>query len=166
MNNRAYIFGGLAGTLVVIAFVFLLSSKNETSVHVADPMTVHVETPVPPAPSPAVDEPLITITAPTSHSVITSPTSLTGKARGYWFFEGSFPVELRDGSGNVVATSVAQADGEWMTENFVQFTSTLSGQQQQPPAVCSSSKKTIHPDCQKTTTPCQSQCFSNRVELR
>lgn len=57
---------------------------------------------------------------------ITSPLEITGEARGYWFFEASFPFELIDGEGALVAQGVATAGGEWMTEEFVPFTATLT----------------------------------------
>lgn len=57
---------------------------------------------------------------------MTSPVTLRGEARGPWFFEGSFPVQLIDNLGNEIATGVAQADGEWMTEDFVPFTATIT----------------------------------------
>lgn len=69
---------------------------------------------------------LIVLDSPVSGATITSPLTLTGKARGYWYFEASFPIELRDAQGNVVASAVAQADGDWMTEDFVNFTATLN----------------------------------------
>ena len=47
--------------------------------------------------------------------------TVTGKARGPWYFEASFPVEVRDANGTVLATTPAQAKGDWMTENFVPF---------------------------------------------
>lgn len=52
---------------------------------------------------------------------ISSPLVITGEARGYWFFEASFPVKILDENGNVIAVKPAQAQGEWMTENFVPF---------------------------------------------
>jgi hypothetical protein len=57
---------------------------------------------------------------------ITSPVSVTGEARGYWFFEASFPVKLLDKNGNVIAQTPAQAQGEWMTEDFVPFSAQIS----------------------------------------
>lgn len=48
-----------------------------------------------------------------------------GKARGTWYFEASFPIHLLDETGKVIATGIAQAEGEWMTENFVPFTATM-----------------------------------------
>lgn len=57
---------------------------------------------------------------------ITSPMTLTGRARGPWYFEASFPVELRDSSNALIVTAVAQAQSDWMTENWVPFTVTLS----------------------------------------
>jgi spore germination protein GerM len=52
---------------------------------------------------------------------IQSPLTITGQARGYWFFEASFPVKILDANGNVLGSTPAQAKGEWMTENFVPF---------------------------------------------
>jgi len=53
---------------------------------------------------------------------ISSPVVIRGSAWGYWFFEASFPVEVQDESGNVLGGSIATAEGEWMTEEFVPFT--------------------------------------------
>jgi hypothetical protein len=57
---------------------------------------------------------------------ISSPLVLTGEARGIWFFEASFPVILTDWDGLIIAQGYAQADTDWMTTDFVPFTSTLT----------------------------------------
>lgn len=67
----------------------------------------------------------ITLTTPVPNGVITSPLLLQGQARGYWFFEASFPIVLTNWDGLIIAEGYATADGEWMTENFVPFTATL-----------------------------------------
>lgn len=69
---------------------------------------------------------LIRISNPRPNQAIESPITITGEARGYWFFEASFPVKLLDGDGNVVASGIAQAEGEWMTEDFVPFKAELT----------------------------------------
>jgi len=69
---------------------------------------------------------LIELTRPRPNDVISSPLQLSGEARGYWFFEASFPVTLTNWDGLIIAEHYAQADGEWMTEDFVSFTSTLN----------------------------------------
>jgi len=56
---------------------------------------------------------------------ISSPLIVEGKARGYWFFEGDFPVKLFDGNANLLATAIAHSDGDWMTEDFVEFKAEL-----------------------------------------
>ncbi|MFZ2151974.1 MAG: Gmad2 immunoglobulin-like domain-containing protein [Minisyncoccia bacterium] len=68
---------------------------------------------------------LIVVSAPVKDMVVSSPFVVSGKARGYWFFEASFPIELRDTKGNVLQTIVAQAQDEWMTTEFVPFTAQL-----------------------------------------
>jgi hypothetical protein len=44
-----------------------------------------------------------------------------GRARGSWFFEGSFPVFLFDDLGQVIATAQALAESEWTTDEYVSF---------------------------------------------
>ncbi|MEK7180345.1 MAG: Gmad2 immunoglobulin-like domain-containing protein [Patescibacteria group bacterium] len=69
---------------------------------------------------------LIRVNMPRANTVIESPLVIQGEARGFWFFEASFPVHLFDVEGNKIATAIAQAQGEWMTEDFVPFEATLT----------------------------------------
>jgi len=68
---------------------------------------------------------LIVVSNVKSGDSIQSPLAITGKARGMWFFEASFPVRLLDASGKEIAFGIAQAQGDWMTENFVPFEALL-----------------------------------------
>ena len=68
---------------------------------------------------------LIRVTSPRPNSTVESPLTITGQARGYWYFEASFPVVLVDWDGKIIAQGIAQAQGEWMTEDFVPFEATL-----------------------------------------
>ncbi|HDZ54557.1 MAG TPA: hypothetical protein ENI19_02265 [Candidatus Nealsonbacteria bacterium] len=71
---------------------------------------------------------LILINSPRPNAKIKSPLEIMGQARGYWFFEGDFPVQLEDGNGKELATTTAQAFSEWMTDKFVPFEATLEFQ--------------------------------------
>lgn len=66
---------------------------------------------------------LIQASFPRPGVTITSPLVATGQARGNWFFEASFPVSILDAGGNVIGQGYAQAQGEWMTTDFVPFES-------------------------------------------
>ena len=68
---------------------------------------------------------LITIEAPRPGQTVTSPLTIVGQARGYWFFEASFPVVLTTVAGQVIATGYAEALREWMTSDFVPFKAEL-----------------------------------------
>lgn len=68
---------------------------------------------------------LIHIFEPRPNILISSPLTIRGEARGTWFFEASFPVRLLDENGTEIAVAPAQAQGEWMTEEFVPFEVTL-----------------------------------------
>jgi len=58
---------------------------------------------------------------PRPNQTITSPLFIKGEARGYWFFEASFPIKLLDADGKEIASAIAQAKSDWMTEDFVPF---------------------------------------------
>ncbi|MFZ3073899.1 MAG: Gmad2 immunoglobulin-like domain-containing protein [Minisyncoccales bacterium] len=68
---------------------------------------------------------LIVVDSPRPNSVVKSPLAITGKARGTWYFEASFPVQVVNANNNVLGQIPAQAQGDWMTEDFVPFTAQL-----------------------------------------
>lgn len=70
-------------------------------------------------------EDLIVVTTPVPYQEITSPLIIEGKARGFWFFEGDFPVTLSDSKNEIIARGYAKAMSDWMTEDFVQFSTEL-----------------------------------------
>lgn len=57
-----------------------------------------------------------------------SPTMvhIEGKARGPWYFEASFPIEILDIQSTVIGSGIGTADGEWMTTEFVPFTADIT----------------------------------------
>jgi len=67
----------------------------------------------------------IVLEHPLPGKVVTSPLRIQGRAKGYWYFEGDFPVLLTDWDGRIIAQGIAAAKGEWMSEDFVPFTSRL-----------------------------------------
>ncbi len=69
---------------------------------------------------------LIRVTVPTPQSVISSPVTITGVARGTWFFEASFPISIVNWDGLIIGEGIATAQSDWMTEDFVPFTANIT----------------------------------------
>ena len=69
---------------------------------------------------------LIRLSNPRPNQEIKSPLSIEGEARGNWFFEASFPIKLYDADNNLLAQAIAQAQGDWMTSDFVAFKAELN----------------------------------------
>ncbi len=124
-----------AGLIFLLAYRWNLSRDAQQEI-VLRPPTDQTSQPEPtPTPvseivAPAVYKDLIEILSPLPNAVVTFTSPVTkleikGRARGTWFFEGSFPVKLVNESG-ILATGIAQADGEWMTSDFVSFTAKLT----------------------------------------
>lgn len=79
-----------------------------------------------PVATPTAKDDLIVVDTPLPNAVISSPLTISGRARGLWYFEASFPVKLFDNAGNLLGVMPAQAQGEWMTTEYVPFFLTLS----------------------------------------
>lgn len=71
------------------------------------------------------DTAMVHVTSPLPNEKIISPVTISGEARGSWFFEASFPIEIVDDKGTKLAQSHAEAQSDWMTENYVPFTATI-----------------------------------------
>ena len=69
---------------------------------------------------------LIRISTPRPNQTISSPLTITGEARGSWYFEASFPVVLTDWDGRIISQGMAQAKSGWMTTDFVPFEAALT----------------------------------------
>jgi hypothetical protein len=64
---------------------------------------------------------LVRLVSVKSGDLVKSPLTVTGEARGTWYFEASFPVRILDANGKELGVMPAQAQGDWMTTNFVPF---------------------------------------------
>ena len=110
-KNKLFIIIFVTCVFFIIAYVFF---TKETSA---------------PIPYEFLKDTLVRIQEPRPNQIIKSPMIIKGEARGYWFFEGSFPVVLTDWDGKIIAEHYATAHppvgGDWMTEDFVPFESKL-----------------------------------------
>ena len=65
---------------------------------------------------------LITLTTPRPNDLIKSPLRIEGQARGSWYFEAEGGrVMVLDENGLELGGGSIQAQGEWMTDEFVLF---------------------------------------------
>jgi len=68
---------------------------------------------------------IIRVGSPRPGKIISSPLEIQGEARGYWYFEGNFPIRLLDEQGKEIATAIGKAQTDWTTEELVLFFATL-----------------------------------------
>ncbi len=105
--------------LVVAGLYMLLAPKAQA------PTTGGTDTTVTDNGSAAAHADLIKADSPQIGATVTSPFNIAGQARGTWYFEASFPYELDAADGTVLAQGPAQAQGDWMTTDFVPFLATI-----------------------------------------
>jgi hypothetical protein len=68
------------------------------------------------------DENMIIVDTPIPGATVGHIVTVSGKARGNWYFEANFPIEVRSATGTVLVQAPVQAQEEWMTTEFVPFT--------------------------------------------
>ena len=108
--------------IVIIVVAFGLVGWYLFGAHVAEAPTG--ETPIPSFEGVTYDNAtsdMITIDLPFPQAIVSHQFTARGKARGTWYFEASFPVHVFDKDGNELVSGPAQAEGDWMTEEFVPF---------------------------------------------
>ena len=82
--------------------------------------------PCPTVETPPVVDDLIVIDSPKANETVHSPIMVTGRARGGWYFEATFPIVVVDWDGRIIGEGYATAEGDWMTNDFVPFTATVT----------------------------------------
>jgi hypothetical protein len=71
-------------------------------------------------------EPDVVISTPQKNDLVTSPLTVSGKAKGNWFFEANLPVVLKDQNGNILAQKGFHSLGDWTAMDYVNFSDTLT----------------------------------------
>lgn len=116
VSKEVRLAGSTARSVTVDGYSLMLREATETGIDVLVEKSALGD---------ADNASVIQVAGPLPNAVVASPLVVTGRARGTWYFEASFPVKLFDANNVELATGVAQAQGDWMTENFVPFTVTL-----------------------------------------
>lgn len=120
-----YIFIALALVTGVISLVVSKTEKSQLETSKSHSIATTTETTPPVKTESITENPNLKNISPQPNEVVNSPLSISGEARGNWFFEASFPVELKNWEGTTIATGIATAQGDWMTTDFVPFTASL-----------------------------------------
>ncbi len=69
-----------------------------------------------------VEEADVVVFSPQPHEEVTFPLTVTGEARGNWFFEAELNLKLLDNDGNELVEWFATSQEEdWMTMNLIDF---------------------------------------------
>ena len=106
--------------LLLFTMLLLISCKNESRRTV--PVSDHKE-----KPQANIPDTLI-VAHPLPGELISAPETISGKALGTWFFEGSFAIRLLNNNGKEIAVGIAQAQEDWMTEDWVNFSAEIEFQ--------------------------------------
>lgn len=61
-----------------------------------------------------------------ANDAVSFPLTISGSAKGTWFFEADFPITVVDAKGTKIAAAIARATEDWMTTDFIGFTATAA----------------------------------------
>lgn len=117
-SKRGVCISVLFSSIVVLCFWF--SSSYDTKENTSD-ISLVTDKPSEKVTYMQASSSMIIVELPFPGAVTGKAFSVLGKARGTWYFEASFPIEVLDDKGVIIARSIAQAKSEWMTTDFVPF---------------------------------------------
>lgn len=120
--NKHKITLAVALVVILVSIGFYLLPKKSAAP--APIVTVETE-PVKVIPAAGIDD-LILVGNPVAGQTVTSPLPVYGSARGNWYFEASFPIQLLDSAGKEITTTTGKAQSDWMTSDFVVFKADLT----------------------------------------
>lgn len=124
MNKTGWALATIS-ILIIVAAIILFVLPGNTKAPTIDGTATAQEAQPPMTENPKFEDMLV-VESLKNNDTIASPITITGKARGGWYFEASFPIEIRNASGTKIAEGPAEAQSDWMTAEFVAFKSTLS----------------------------------------
>lgn len=126
MSNNAKIIGGVI--LLVIGLWYLSTLEvNVPAPNIPEPVTDTLPATAADYETEALAKAnLIRVDNLSLGEVVSSPLTITGEARGNWFFEASFPVYITDWNGLIIGEGYATAGTDWMTEDFAAFSATIT----------------------------------------
>jgi hypothetical protein len=127
---KNFLIGALFTAIILLGAWLLFYNKAQAPAEVIlggnENPVVSTTTPITPVTPVQSGQGLITVTIPKANQVISSPFTVSGEAKGNWFFEASAPVEIRDANGKLLGQGPVQAEGNWMTTDFVPFKGTIT----------------------------------------
>lgn len=120
MNKHAKSIAVITSLILVILIIAIILIRTNDRTKILD----NAQVPLPVLVDTNQSSP-ITVTNLASGQTITVPMTVTGTVVGNWFFEGSFPVFMKDASGNQIGVGLASSTQDWMTVNTIPFSVTL-----------------------------------------
>jgi hypothetical protein len=115
MNNKN-IFLGVVAVVVVLGAVYILGLSKKTENGKDQDFDRKIDG----------ENSEVVLESPREGELITSPFVVRGKARGSWFFEANIGVRLFDANGKLILAHYGMTNEDWMTTEFVPFSSSLS----------------------------------------
>lgn len=98
--------------------------NNQTPPTATVPITNNPEPTLPTTVYDRASEDDIVVTSVTKKNDTT--IHIEGRARGPWYFEASFPIEVKDNNGARLALAPMMTSAEWMTTEFVPFSGDIT----------------------------------------
>jgi len=121
--KKIYLIIGVVVIILIVAITTVKMSNTVTAPTKTTPSSSPIET----------SDLKISAPVPGKSFFVPGDIMISGEAKGSWFFEGTFPVQLKDTQGKVISTGQARAIGDWMTTDFVSFTAQLDARSVKEP---------------------------------
>ncbi len=110
--------------IVILAILIILGLLSYNLFKPIPPILPSQNQTTTPPTYPAKDD-LIKVTNILPNQEITSPITIKGQARGVWYFEAVFPIQIINDKKEIIGRGQGMTESDWMTNDYVSFTSTI-----------------------------------------
>jgi len=113
--------------IIILAYVLFLTPAHAPTIETQTPTSTTTTTQATSTTTgPAPLHTRVVIKSPAAGAKVGSTFDVKGEAPGGWYFEATFPIQVRDKDDNVIARAHANALSDWMTDKQVPFATTVT----------------------------------------
>ncbi len=124
-SNKIWIAIIILLLVVIVVMAWFLATTPGPAVTVT-PTPVTATTTATSASSSAPLSASVAVASPASGASVERTFTVTGVAPNGWYYEAVFPIQVRDGDDNLIASGQGQAQSDWTVQGPVRFSATIT----------------------------------------
>ena len=129
MKTRGWVtFVAILAVLIIALAWLFFTTPVEAPTASSSQATTSASVPTATENTASSTEPLdasVVVQMPLPNAIVSHSFDVSGSAPSGWFFEATFPIQVRDANDDLIGTSIGQAQEDWTKPGPITFTSQI-----------------------------------------